>query len=144
TDMPDIFSSFLRARSLERRRDELASICRDISKLENVKPPFPRITYDEAVKRLQQGHAQGALDHKFEWGGDLGSPDETYLSAQFERPVMVHRYPAQIKAFYMEPDPERAELALCVDVLAPAGYGETIGGSQRMASYALVLKRVRE
>ena len=143
-ELAENFISFIVERCLERRRDELATIGRDISKLENVKPPFPRITYDEAVKRLQQGHAQGALDHKFEWGGDLGSPDETYLSAQFDRPVMVHRYPAQIKAFYMEPDPERAELALCVDVLAPEGYGEIIGGSQRMASYELLLKRIRE
>src|SRR5438874_6906995 len=136
--------SFIVQRCLERRRDELVTIGRDTSKLENIKLPFPRITYDEAVKRLQQGHAQGALDHKFEWCGDLGSPDETYLSAQFDRPVMVHRYPAQIKAFYMEPDPERAQLALCVDVLAPEGYGEIIGGSQRMASYDLLLKRIRE
>ena len=143
-ELAENFISFIVGRCLERRRDELATIGRDISKLENVKLPFPRITYDEAVKRLQQGHAQGALDHKFEWGGDLGSPDETYLSAQFDRPVMVHRYPAQIKAFYMEPDPERAELALCVDVLAPEGYGEIIGGSQRMASYDLLLKRIRE
>ena len=143
-ELAENFISFIVERCLERRRDELATIGRDISKLENVKLPFPRITYDEAVKRLQQGHAQGALDHKFEWGGDLGSPDETYLSAQFDRPVMVHRYPAQIKAFYMEPDPERAELALCVDVLAPEGYGEIIGGSQRMASYELLLKRIRD
>ena len=143
-ELAENFISFIVERCLERRRDELATIGRDISNLENVKPPFPRITYDEAVKRLQQGHAQGALDHKFEWGGDLGSPDETYLSAQFDRPVMVHRYPARIKAFYMEPDPERAELALCVDVLAPEGYGEIIGGSQRMASYDLLLKRIRE
>src|SRR5438874_335019 len=143
-ELAENFISFIIGRCLERRRDELATIGRDISKLENVKPPFSRITYDEAVKRLQQGHAQGALDHKFEWGGDLGSPDETYLSAQFDRPVMVHRYPAQIKAFYMEPDPERPELALCVDVLAPEGYGEIIGGSQRMASYDLLLKRIRE
>ena len=143
-ELAEKFISFIVERCLERRRDELATIGRDISKLENVKLPFPRITYDEAVKQLQQGHAQGALDHKFEWGGDLGSPDETYLSAQFDRPVMVHRYPAQIKAFYMEPDPERAELALCVDVLAPEGYGEIIGGSQRMASYELLLKRIRE
>src|SRR5438132_1367896 len=143
-ELAENFISFIVGRCLERRRDELATIGRDISKLENVKLPFPRITYDEAVKRLQQGHAQGALDHKFEWGGDLGSPDETYLSAQFDRPVMVHRYPAQIKAFYMEPDPERAELALCVDVLAPEGYAEIIGGSQRMASYDLLLKRIRE
>ena len=95
--------------------------------------PFPRISYDEAVKMLQEGHAKGELENKFEWGGDFGSPDETYISSQFDRPVMVHRYPAAVKAFYMEPDPERPELALCVDVLAPEGYGEIIGGSQRMA-----------
>ena len=81
---------------------------------------------------------------KFEWGGDLGSPDETYLSAQFDKPVMVHRYPAKVKAFYMEPDPQRPDLALCVDVLAPEGYGEIIGGSQRMASYELLLQRIHE
>src|SRR5438552_2571207 len=143
-ELAENFISFIVERCLERRRDELATIGRDISNLENVKPPFPRITYDEAVQRLQQGHAQGALDHKFEWGGDLGSPDETYLSAQFDRPVMVHRYPAQIKAFYMEPDPQRPELALCVDVLAPEGYGEIIGGSQRMASYDLLVQRIHE
>src|SRR5437588_2675353 len=143
-ELAENFISFIVGRCLERRSDELATIGRDISKLEKVKPPFPRITYDEAVKRLQQGHAQGALDHKFEWGGDLGSPDETYLSAQFDRPVMVHRYPAQIKAFYMEPDPDRAEPAPCVGVLAPEGSGEIIGGSQRMASYDLLLKRIRE
>ena len=103
-------------------------------------PPFPRISYDEAVKNLQEGHAKGALKSKFEWGGDLGSPDETYLSAQFDKPVMVHRYPAKVKAFYMEPDPQRPNLALCVDVLAPEGYGEIIGGSQRMASHELLLQ----
>jgi asparaginyl-tRNA synthetase len=136
--------SFLVKRCLERRRSDLQTIGRDISKLEKIVPPFPRITYDEAVKNLQEGHAKGALESKFEWGGDLGSPDETYLSAQFEKPVMVHRYPAKVKAFYMEPDPQRPELALCVDVLAPEGYGEIIGGSQRMASHELLLQRIHE
>jgi asparaginyl-tRNA synthetase len=131
-------------RCLERRRSDLQTIGRDISKLENITPPFPRISYDEAVKMLNEAHAKGALENKFEWGGDLGSPDETYLSAQFEKPVMVHRYPATVKAFYMEPDPQRPELALCVDVLAPEGYGEIIGGSQRMASYDLLIKRIHE
>ena len=107
-------------------------------------PPFPRISYDDAVKNLQEGHAHGALEANFEWGGDLGSPDETYLSAQFDKPVMVHRYPAKVKAFYMEPDPQRPELALCVDVLAPEGYGEIIGGSQRMASHELLVQRIHE
>ena len=136
--------SFIVKRCLEKRRVDLQTIGRDISKLEKIVPPFPRITYDDAVKNLQEGHAKGALESKFEWGGDLGSPDETYLSAQFDKPVMVHRYPAKVKAFYMEPDPQRPELALCVDVLAPEGYGEIIGGSQRMASHELLLQRIRE
>ena len=136
--------SFLVKRCLDRRRNDLQTIGRDISKLEKIVPPFPRISYDDAVKNLQEGHAKGALESKFEWGGDLGSPDETYLSAQFDKPVMVHRYPAKVKAFYMEPDPQRPDLALCVDVLAPEGYGEIIGGSQRMASHELLLKRIHE
>jgi asparaginyl-tRNA synthetase len=129
--------TFIVKRCLEKRRSDLQTIGRDISKLE-------KISHDEAVKNLQEGHAKGALESKFEWGGDLGSPDETYLSAQFDKPVMVHRYPAKVKAFYMEPDPQRPELALCVDVLAPEGYGEIIGGSQRMASYELLLQRIHE
>jgi asparaginyl-tRNA synthetase len=136
--------SFIVKRCLERRAADLKTIGRDISKLEKVVPPFPRISYDDAVKSLQEGHARGALESKFEWGGDLGSPDETYLSGQFDKPVMVHRYPAKVKAFYMEPDPQRPELALCVDVLAPEGYGEIIGGSQRMASHELLLERIHE
>jgi asparaginyl-tRNA synthetase len=136
--------SFLVKRCLERRRNDLQTIGRDITKLEKIVPPFPRISYDDAVKNLQEGHAKGALESKFEWGGDLGSPDETYLSAQFDKPVMVHRYPAKVKAFYMEPDPQRPDLALCVDVLAPEGYGEIIGGSQRMASHELLLQRIHE
>jgi len=138
------FITFLVKRCLERRASDLQIIGRDISKLAKIEAPFARITYDEAVKLLQQGHAKGALENNFEWGGDLGSPDETYISSQFDKPVMVHRYPAKIKAFYMEPDPDRPDLALCVDVLAPEGYGEIIGGSQRMASYDLLLKRIRE
>src|SRR5690349_4314121 len=138
------FISFLVARCLERRRADLQVIGRDVSKLETVKAPFPRITYDEAVQILEKGFAEGKLEAKFEWGGDFGSPDETYISSQFDRPVMVHRYPAVVKAFYMEPDPQRPELALCVDVLAPEGYGEIIGGSQRMSSYELLLKRIHE
>jgi asparaginyl-tRNA synthetase len=136
--------SFLVKRCLDRRSNDLQTIGRDLSKLDKIVPPFPRISYDDAVKNLQQGHAKGALESKFEWGGDLGSPDETYLSAQFDKPVMVHRYPAKVKAFYMEPDPQRQDLALCVDVLAPEGYGEIIGGSQRMASHELLLKRIHE
>ncbi len=143
-DLAEEFISFVVKRCLERRRTDLLAIGRDISKLEKIDPPFPRISYDDAVKNLQEGHAKGALEAKFEWGGDLGSPDETYLSAQFDKPVMVHRYPAKVKAFYMEPDPQRPELALCVDVLAPEGYGEIIGGSQRMASHELLVQRIHE
>ncbi len=136
--------SFIVKRCLERHQEDLKTIGRDVSKLEKITPPFPRLSYDEAVKMLQDAHAKGALEAKFEWGGDLGAPDETYLSAQFEKPVMVHRYPAKVKAFYMEPDPQRPELALCVDVLAPEGYGEIIGGSQRIGSYELLRKRIQE
>jgi len=143
-DLAEGLISFVVKRCLERRRADLVAIGRDISKLEKIEAPFPRISYDDAVKNLQEGHAKGVLEAKFEWGGDLGSPDETYLSAQFDKPVMVHRYPAKVKAFYMEPDPQRPELALCVDVLAPEGYGEIIGGSQRMASHELLVQRIHE
>jgi asparaginyl-tRNA synthetase len=136
--------SFLVKRCLEKRRPDLQTIGREVARLETIEVPFPRISYDDAVKMLQEGHAKGVLENKFEWGGDLGSPDETYISSQFDRPVMIHRYPAKVKAFYMEPDPVRPELALCVDVLAPEGYGEIIGGSQRLASYELMVQRIRE
>jgi asparaginyl-tRNA synthetase len=125
-------------RVLEKRRRELTVIERDISKLQAVQKPFPRITYDEAVKKLQ---AKGL---PIQWGGDFGGPDETTLSEEYDRPVMVHRYPAAVKAFYMKPDPERAELALGVDVLAPEGYGEIIGGGERLADLDLLLQRIKE
>src|SRR5436309_2038278 len=131
-------------RCLERRRRDLETIGRDVSKLEKITAPFPRITYDEAVRKLQEGFEKGALETKFEYGGDLGAPDETYLASQFDKPVMVHRYPAKVKAFYMEPDPQDPAKALCVDVLAPEGYGEIIGGSQRTASYELLVQRIKE
>jgi asparaginyl-tRNA synthetase len=138
------FISHLVQSAVANRKADLETIGRDVTKLANIKPPFPRITYDEAVKMLQEGHAKGQVEAKFEWGGDFGSPDETYISSQFEKPVMIHRYPSKVKAFYMEPDPQRPELALCVDVLAPEGYGEIIGGSQRIGDYNLLLKRIRE
>jgi asparaginyl-tRNA synthetase len=125
------------ARVLEKRRPELKVLERDTSKLESVQAPFPRISYDEAVARLK------AKGQPIEWGGDFGGPDETVLSSEFDRPVMVHRYPAAVKAFYMKPDPERAELALGVDVLAPEGYGEIIGGGERLADLDLLLTRLK-
>ena len=143
-ELAENFISHIVQTVVANRRDDLKMLERDVTKLENIKAPFPRITYDEAVKRLQQGHDKGQVEARFEWGGDFGSPDETYLSSQFDRPVMVHRYPARVKAFYMEPDPQRPDLALCVDVLAPEGYGEIIGGSQRIGDYNLLLQRIRE
>ena len=146
-DIMELAESFITAivkRCLEHRCSDLEMIGRDLAKLARIEPPFPRLSYDQAVTMLQQAHAKGALEHRFEWGGDLGSPDETYLSSQFDKPVMVHRYPAAVKAFYMEPDPARPELALCLDVLAPEGYGEIIGGSQRTASYDLLIQRIHE
>jgi asparaginyl-tRNA synthetase len=127
---------------LKNRAPELAVIGRDPKKLESILPPFPRLRYDEAAKMLNEAHAKGELENPFEYGNDFGSPDETWLSSQFDRPVMVHRYPAAVKAFYMEPDPADPNFALCVDVLAPEGYGEVIGGSQRVASYELLKSRI--
>jgi asparaginyl-tRNA synthetase len=138
------FLSFIVQRVLSRRALDLKVIGRDAAKLEAVRSPFPRISYDQAAGMLDDAFARGLIEQKFEYGDDFGSPDETYLSSQFDRPVMVHRYPAAVKAFYMEPDPENANLALCVDVLAPEGYGEIIGGSQRVASYELLKKRIEE
>ena len=126
------------ARVLETRRRELTIIERDVTKLGAVQKPFPRISYDEAVKRLQ---AKGL---PIQWGGDFGGPDETTLSEEYDRPVLVHRYPAAIKAFYMKPDPDRADLALGVDMLAPEGYGEIIGGGERLADLDLLLQRIEE
>jgi asparaginyl-tRNA synthetase len=143
-DLAEGLINFIVKRCLEKRRADLQVIGRDVAKLEQIAAPFPRVSYDDAVQMLQEGHAKGALEAKFEWGGDFGSPDETYISAQFEKPVMIHRYPAKVKAFYMEPDPQRPELALCVDVLAPEGYGEIVGGSQRMASHELLVQRIHE
>ncbi len=126
------------ARVLDKRRRELKVLERDTSKLESVQKPFPRITYDDAVKTLQ---GKGL---PIEWGGDFGGPDETALSEQYDRPVLVHRYPATVKAFYMKPDPERAELAMGVDVLAPEGYGEIIGGGERLADLDLLVQRIKD
>src|SRR3989449_214768 len=124
--------------ALRNRGREIETLKRDASKLEPVKPPFPRITYEQALEILRQ-HG-----HDVKWGDDFGGDEETTLSQQFERPVMIHRYPASIKAFYMEPDSARPDLALGFDVLASEGYGEIIGGGERISSYELLLKRLRE
>ena len=137
-DLAEKMLCFIVQRVLEKRQPELKALERDVSKLEKILPPFPRISYDEAVGMLQKSGSE------IQWGGDFGGGDETIISQQFDKPVMVHRYPTAIKAFYMEPDPLRADVALCVDVLAPEGYGEIIGGGQRMSSYDLLVQRLQE
>jgi asparaginyl-tRNA synthetase len=129
---------YVTGRVLENRRAELAILDRDASKLEAVQAPFPRISYDDAVRRLQ---AKGS---EIQWGADFGGTDETLLSEDYDRPFLVDRFPSQIKAFYFEPDPERPELALGVDMLAPEGYGEIIGGGQRIHDLALLESRLAE
>lgn len=124
-DLAEDFLCEIVATVLRERRAELEIVERDLTILEQVKKPFPRISYDEAVQLLRE------LGHKFEWGGDFGADDETVLSNHFDRPVMVHRYPAEVKAFYMKRDADNPKVALCVDVLASDGYGEIIGGGQR-------------
>jgi asparaginyl-tRNA synthetase len=141
-ELAENFISHIVQSVLKNRAPELAVIGRDPEKLKNILPPFPRLRYDEAAAMLNDAHKKGELEQPFEYGNDFGSPDETWLSSQFDRPVMVHRYPAAVKAFYMEPDPKDANFALCVDVLAPEGYGEVIGGSQRVSSYELLKSRI--
>jgi asparaginyl-tRNA synthetase len=125
-------------RALDKRRRELQVLERDTSKLERVQAPFPRVSYDDAVEILKRKGLP------FEWGGDFGAPDETALSEEFDRPICVHRYPSKVKAFYMKPDPQREEVALGVDVLAPEGYGEIIGGGERISDLDLLLRRIKE
>ncbi|HEV7746848.1 MAG TPA: asparagine--tRNA ligase [Pyrinomonadaceae bacterium] len=134
--------SYIAARVLETRGEELKILERDPARLEAIVPPFPRMHYDDAVKLLQEGHDKGAVEMRFEWGGDFGAPDETYLSANYDKPLMVHHYPAEVKAFYMARDPERNELALGVDVLAPEGYGEVIGGGERATSLEFLQEQI--
>jgi asparaginyl-tRNA synthetase len=144
--LAEAFITYIVTRVLELHRPDLKVIDRDITKLEAVIAPgaFPRLSYDEAHAMLEQAFAEGKLEAPHTYGDDFGSPDETYISSQFEKPVMIHRYPAAFKAFYMQPDPADPTKALCVDVLAPEGYGEIIGGSQRIDSYELLKARIEE
>jgi len=137
-DLAEEFLEHIVQSVLTHRKAELTSIGRNTAMLEKVRRPFPRISYDEAVEILKKKGIP------FEWGNDLGGTDETVVSEQFDRPVMVHRYPSAIKAFYMKRDPENPKLALAVDVLAPEGYGEIIGGSQREDNLDLLLERLKE
>ena len=129
---------FTLERVLARRRAELDVLERDVAVLEKIAPPFPRLSYDDAVNKIK------AAGSEIQWGGDFGGGDETILSGQYDAPVMVHRYPSEVKAFYMLPDPERPEVAMCVDVLAPEGYGEIIGGGARIHDHELLTRRIRE
>jgi len=117
---------------------ELETLKRDVTKLENIKPPFPRISYEDAIQVLQRA------GNPAKFGDDFGGDEETIISKNFDRPVTIHRYPSAIKAFYMQPDPDRPELALAFDMIAPEGYGEIIGGSQRIHDYDLLVKRLKE
>ncbi len=142
------FVSYIVQRVLERRKTELAVLERDTARLESALPPFPRISYDEASEILvkpesvEKARAQNAPP--FEPGSDLGAADETILGEPHDRPRMIHRYPSHVMAFYMEPDPDDASKALCVDMIAPEGYGEIIGGSVRIHDPELLEKRIKE
>ena len=137
-ELAENFVTYVVQTALEKRAEQLELLERDTTLLEKVQPPFPRISYDEAIEVLQK------KGFDIEWGADFGAPDETALAEEFDRPLLVHHFPTQSKAFYMEPDPDRPELSLSVDCLAPEGYGEIIGGGQRIADYDLLMQRVRE
>ena len=137
-DLMEDYIVYLVKRVLENRRAELEVLERDLSPLERIEKPFPRITYDEAVGRLKEAGVE------FEWGADFGGEDETILSKDFDRPILVHRYPAAIKAFYMKGDPDNKDLSLSVDMLAPEGYGEVIGGGQREDDYQILVDKLQE
>ncbi len=159
-DLAEAFLTHIVTRVLQAHRADLKVIGKDVTKLEAVigrnasgdraegipspRSGFPRLSYDDAHTLLEQAYRDGKTEHPHTWGDDFGSPDETYISSQYDKPVMVHRYPAAVKAFYMQPDPEDPSKALCVDVLAPEGYGEIIGGSQRVDSYDLLKERIEQ
>jgi asparaginyl-tRNA synthetase len=148
-EVEEQFVTHIVKRVLRERGPELKSLGRDLSKLEKIEPPFPRISYDEAAKVIQ-GIYEKETDPekkellKFEWGMDFGAPHETALTNLYEKPVFVYGYPTKVKAFYMEPWLDRPEVCKSVDLLAPEGYGEIIGGSERMTSYDLLLQRIHE
>lgn len=137
-ELAEQFLTYVVQRVLETRRRELSVLERDVAKLEAIKPPFPRLTYEEAIEVLRKRNNPTQL------GDDFGGDEETIISQEFDRPVIVHRYPAALKAFYMQPDQARPDLALCMDVLAPEGYGEIIGGGQRIHDLELLRARLKE
>ena len=149
-EIEELFVSYIIQRTLQERADELTLLGRDISKLEAVTPPFPRIHYDDAVAMVNEAAAAGvtvppndAPLQPMPWGDDFGAPHETYIASQFDKPVFVTHYPTAVKAFYMEPDPDRPEVCLSADLLAPEGYGEITGGSERMSDPDKLLAAIR-
>jgi asparaginyl-tRNA synthetase len=138
------FISYIVQRCLERRAQDLEVLERDTAPLERVVPPFPRITYDEVVEIVAEHYQEIEECTPLTWGEDLGAPHETLISLRFEKPVFVTHYPTKAKAFYMEPHPDRPEVSLCADLLAPEGYGEIIGGSQRIHDLELLKQRIVE
>jgi asparaginyl-tRNA synthetase len=148
-EMEEAFVSYIVQRCLEERAAELKVLERDTSLLEKVVPPFPRISYDEALERLEKIRAETDDPElktllEIEWGQDFGSPHETELTRHFDQPIFVYGFPAEAKAFYMEPWPDRPEVCKSVDMLAPEGYGEITGGSERISDPDLLLKRIHE
>ncbi|WP_428898209.1 asparaginyl-tRNA synthetase [Parelusimicrobium proximum] len=137
-ELAEDFICYIIEKVLKNRRAELELLERDISKLEAVKKPFPRISYTEAIELLNK------LGNPTEWGGDIGGDEETLISNQFDRPVIIHRYPKDIKAFYMKPDPENPKVVLAMDVIGPEGAGEIIGGSQREDDYDALVQRIKD
>jgi asparaginyl-tRNA synthetase len=145
----EAFVSYIVQTTLEKRRPELELLGRDLTALENVKAPFPRISYDEAIERLHKLREETDDPElkellAIEWGDDFGSPHETELTKQFDKPVFVYGYPTQVKAFYMEPWPGRPEVCKSVDLLAPEGYGEIIGGSERMSDPNVLIAAIEQ
>lgn len=148
-EIEEQFVSHIVQRVLAQCAPELKSLKRDTSKLEKISPPFPRISYDDAVKMIDQIRAETAEEEKKEllkidWGMDFGSPHETELTNLYEKPVFVYGYPTAVKAFYMEPWPGRPEVCKSVDLLAPEGYGEIIGGSERISNHNMLIDRLRQ
>lgn len=137
-ELAEQFVSGIVARVLDRRREDLKELERDPAPLEKIVPPFPRVHYDAAVERVN------AAGVEMKWGDDFGAPQEEAVAAGSEKPVLIHRFPTVVKAFYMQPDPEDAKHAMCMDMIAPEGYGEIIGGSQRIHDYDLLLRRLEE
>ena len=148
-EVEEQFISYIVQQVLAKCGPELKSLGRDVTRLEKIAPPFPRISYDDAVKMLLQIRDETTDAEKkellnIEWGMDFGAPHETELTNRFEKPVFVYGYPTQVKAFYMEPWPGRPEVCKSVDLLAPEGYGEIIGGSERISSHELLIERLKQ